>query len=86
MTASDFCTFMIQNFNMKLSQLLAPARLPRMENWTERITSIAEAAATLDAFLPYIPFFFEVTMAFIEELQRDMANYYISVLAPNLYR
>ena len=39
---------------------------------------------SLDEVAPLLPLFFERATAVIEEIQRDMANYYISVLVPVL--
>lgn len=68
-----------------LEQLIAPARCVRLTSWIQVMRDIAKIS-TFDEFIPFLPFFHEVTNAFSEELSRDMSNYYISTLAPSLYR
>ena len=85
-SAHQLASTLVKHLNVSLGQLMAPARSHRLDSWTQSFLSISSTFTSFDEILPFLPFFFEVTSAFVEELQRDMVNYYISVLAPNLYR
>ena len=79
-----------------LGELVAPARVARLSQWklkfTEKCSDLTRSSSMqsnkrqIEIVLPLIPLFFEITALFIEELQRDMANHYLAVLAPSLYR
>ena len=85
-SAHQLATTLVNHLNVPLGQLMAPARFHRLESWMQSFLSISTTFSTFGEILPFLPFFFEVTSAFVEELQRDMVNYYISVLAPTLYK
>ena len=85
-SAHQLASTLINHLNVPLGQLMAPARSHRLESWMQSFLSISATFTTFGEILPFLPFFFEVTSAFVEELQRDMANYYISALAPALYK
>ncbi len=85
-SAHQLATILVNHLNFPLERLMAPARAHRLESWIQSFLSLSATFTTFDEILPFLPFFFEVTSAFVEELQRDMVNFYISTLAPTLYR
>ena len=76
-----------------LRDLQSPARGDEMLLWWETYHRVLHAAATAtdvsaisDAFASLIPSFFEYMSASIDQLNRDLANYYISTVVPVLSR
>lgn len=70
-------------FNLQLLQ--APVRAEAMEHWLNGfVDQYTTAGNKIDDVIKFLPIFFEYISACIHELQRDMANYYISSLSPIL--
>jgi hypothetical protein len=65
-----------------LNSLQAPVRVESCTNWCIEFESKCRSCATFHEMAVYLPCFFEFTAACIDELLRDMANYYISGLVP----
>ena len=85
-SAREMAALLSSTVNARLDALIAPVRASRLQAWTEMFRSSCAGVDLWDSFLPLLPFFFEVSSAFVDELQRDMANYYISVIAPSLFK
>jgi hypothetical protein len=75
-----------------LEELVAPARLARIRDWREGYWTLMRSAAAegekADTALPFgnswlalVPLFFEAVSALLEEVKRDSANYYVSLLS-----
>ena len=74
-TPTEIASTLISALNAPLTQLVAPARSHRLEQWMQRFLKIASLSGSFEEMIPFLPFFFEVTTAFSDELQRDMVRH-----------
>lgn len=65
-----------------LNSLQAPVRVESCTNWCLEFEAKCRSCISFQEMVVYLPCFFEFTAACIDELLRDMANYYISGLVP----
>ena len=84
MNAKELLTAVMPLF-FNLQMLQAPVRAEAMELWLNSyIENYYKAGDLVNDVIKFLPLFFEYISACIHELQRDMANYYISSLSPIL--
>jgi len=67
---------------LTITSLQAPIRAEVTNVWLQSFLNKCRSAATIDEVFEYLPYFFEFSTACIDEVLRDMANYYIANLVP----
>ena len=67
---------------LTIKSLQAPIRAEFTDNWLQSFLNSCRAKQTINDVYDYLPYFFEFSTACIDEVLRDMANYYIANLVP----
>ncbi len=66
-----------------LKNLLEPSRAARLDSWIMWINGLCQApGVTFQDMVPLIPLILETCMSLVEEVKREMSNYFIESLVP----
>jgi len=69
---------------LTIKSLQAPIRAEVTDTWLQSFLNNCRSKSTINDVYDYLPYFFEFSTACIDEVLRDMANYYVANLVPVL--